>query len=146
MIYDLITNLSRYPNISKDVIKFINNGPHQVGRYELENGTFALVQEYKTRDTSQEKLESHQKYIDIQCILDGQEAIEVTAVKGLEVCDIYDAEKDIAFYKDGIKEKTLNLKMTKGTFVVLYPEEAHKPRVSISHPEDIRKIVIKVPV
>lgn len=146
MIYGLITNLCRYPNISKDVIKFINNGPRQIGRYELENGAFALVQEYKTRDTSLEKLESHQKYIDIQCILDGQEIIEVTSVKGLEVCDAYDAQKDIAFYKDGDKEKTLNLKMTKGTFVVLYPEEAHKPRVSVNQSEAIQKIVIKVPV
>ena len=51
--------------------------PKEVGRYDLEEGVFALVQSYDTKPAEACKIEAHKKYIDIQCVLKGKELFGV---------------------------------------------------------------------
>lgn len=146
MIYDYFKNLSKYDIITADIQNFLERQDLSIGRYNLEDGAFALVSEYQTKEAEKGKFESHRKYIDIQCFLSGEEIIEVTPIYGLEVDIPYDSKADIVFYKNGNESQKIDLKMFSKTFCVLYPEEAHKPGLKISEPTKVKKIVVKVPV
>lgn len=146
MIYDYLKNLSKYEIITPDILNFLKRTDLTEGRYKLENGVYASVSKYRPKDSMQCRFESHRKYIDIQCVLSGEEIIEITPVEGLKEEAPYDAEKDLFFYHDGNKKQSTLLKMLEGTFCVLYPEEAHKPGLALAFPKDVLKVVLKVPV
>lgn len=117
-----------------------------LGRHYLKNGVYANIEEYNTSNRSERKYEAHKKYIDIQMIISGSEKVIVEEVKNLSVSDLYDAEKDVAFYYDNNAGKKYELK--EKSYVVFYPNQAHMPCVDTEEGvhNRVRKIVFKVPV
>ena len=114
--------------------------PKEIGRYELGDGVFALVQSYDGKPADQCKIEAHKKYIDIQCVLKGKELFGVADLSTQTLYEDKFAEKDVAFYHGEVDLLTL----TDGDFVIVFPEDAHRPQQGDgSH---ISKVVIKVPV
>ncbi len=115
------------------------------GRFEIEGNTiYAIVMNYETKPAENGKFESHQKYIDIQLLLEGSEMLEVSLDKNLPVTEAYSEEKDVAFYQ-APKYKT-SIYLQPGQFAVLYPHDIHRPCLQIQKPEKVRKMVIKVHV
>ena len=57
------------------------------GRYDLENGIFALVQKYTTKPLEGAQMESHKKYCDLQYIVEGTEKIYWASLRKLTVED-----------------------------------------------------------
>ena len=57
------------------------------GRYDLENGIFALVQKYTTKPLEGAQMESHKKYCDLQYIVEGTEKIYWASLRKLIVED-----------------------------------------------------------
>ena len=116
-----------------------------LGRYEITpNGVFAIVQEYETKDVAH--YECHRKYIDIQCVVSGEEHIYVADVVDLSnpVAE-YDCQKDIQFFSKAA-EYTKVL-ADKDNCVILFPKDGHMPCMNIDGKHShIRKIVVKVPV
>lgn len=114
--------------------------PKEVGRYELGNGVFALVQSYDTKAEENCKIEAHKKYIDIQCVLKGKELFGVADLSTQTMYEDKFEEKDVAFYKGEVDLLTL----TDGDFVIVFPEDAHRPQQGDgSH---VEKVVVKVPM
>ena len=114
--------------------------PKEVGRYELGGGVFALVQSYDTKSVENCKIEAHRKYIDIQCVLKGKELFGVADLATQTLYEDKFEEKDVAFYKGEVDLLTL----TDGDFVVVFPQDAHRPQQGDgSH---VEKVVVKVPV
>ena len=114
--------------------------PKEVGRYDLEEGVFALVQSYDTKPEEACKIEAHKKYIDIQCVLKGRELFGVADLSGQTLYEDKFEEKDVAFYHGKVDLLTL----TDGDFVIVFPQDAHRPQQGDgSH---VEKVVIKVPV
>ena len=115
-----------------------------LGRYDLENGVFANVQEYFTKEES--VYEAHKKYIDLQYIVSGEEIIYVSDISEVQECvESYDETKDIAFYQTA--QSCRKVKLEKDTFVILFPNDAHKPCISVcGNPSEVRKVVVKTPV
>ena len=114
--------------------------PKEVGRYDLEEGVFALVQSYDTKPAEACKIEAHKKYIDIQCVLKGKELFGVADLSTQTLYEDRFEEKDVAFYHGEVDLLTL----TDGDFVIVFPEDAHRPQQGDgSH---VEKVVIKVPV
>ena len=110
------------------------------GRYELEDGIFVNVSEYATKCEGQ--FEAHRRYIDVQCILSGEEKIEVAPADSLRITRDYDEDADILF-GDGEGEACI---LRAGQAIVLLPEEAHKPGLCLDAPAPVKKAVFKVPV
>lgn len=115
-----------------------------IGRYDLENGVFAIVQEYLTKAES--VYEAHIKYIDLQYVVSGEEYIYVSDInEALECVASYDENKDIIFFQN--TQSCTKVKLEKDTFVILFPNDAHKPCMSVcEYPSEVRKIVVKIPV
>jgi biofilm protein TabA len=105
---------------------------------------FAMVMSYETQSPETAILESHEKYVDIQAVLVGAERFECAPTKGLEIETPYDAEKDVVFYKPN-SPRPMQVNIFPGTFILLYPEDAHMPTLMTNNqPEKIKKVVIKI--
>lgn len=114
------------------------------GKYPVNDDFYYMVQEYVSRPESDCHLESHQKYVDIQWVISGTEAIDCAAVDGLEVEKEYNPEKDITFWKE--PAEMMRCVLSSGSYVVLLPENAHKPCIAVGEPMQMKKVVAKVKI
>lgn len=115
-----------------------------VGWVDLENGVRASIQHYTTFDWDANEFETHEDYFDVQYLVEGIEYVGVCLREGLEVSKPYDKKAEITFYKEpSVSGKVL---LRAGDFVVLAPEDAHKPRCAAGRKIPVIKIVVKVPV
>ena len=116
------------------------------GEYELDGRrVFAVVQRYRTLKSSVPRFESHRKYIDVQYIARGAEVIGWAPAGLMKVSEKYSAARDICFGSVGKGEWTPVL-LRAGRLAVLYPEDAHAPKLAAGAPAAVLKIVVKVAV
>ena len=115
------------------------------GWIELDNGVRASVQGYESINPDEGFYETHEKYFDIQYVVKGKEYIGVTVRDGLKVKTPYDKDGDITFYYDPERKDSM-VYLEDGDYIILAPEDAHKPRLVAGEKMEIRKIVVKVPV
>jgi YhcH/YjgK/YiaL family protein len=106
---------------------------------------FALVQRYETVITDAPKFEFHRSYIDVQFIVSGEEVIGWAPAEEMNIIEPYDADKDICFGMLAGYPWT-RAKLRAGQAAVLYPEDAHAPKLAVSIPSPVMKIVVKVAV
>ena len=114
------------------------------GWIELGNGARASVQHYTTMDPATLSFETHEKFFDIQYLVEGIELLGICTRQGLVVKTPYDTENDVTFYED--PDYAGQVLLRGGDYVVFAPEDAHKPRCLAGSPLAVKKIVVKVPV
>ncbi len=114
------------------------------GWIELGDGVRASVQHYTTSPDRELLFETHERFFDVQYLVEGLEFVGVCAREGLEIQTPYEAGSDVAFYRDPPLAGRVLLRP--GDYVVLAPEDAHKPRCAAAEPMAVKKIVVKVPV
>lgn len=100
---------------------------------------FAIPSFNKARSKSEAPLEAHDRYIDIQICLQGEETM---GWRSREDCHSpqapFDQEKDIVFYND----VPLNyVKIPANHFAIFFPNDAHAPLIGEGM---IKKVVFKV--
>ena len=146
MIIDHLKNSARYEALGEAFAKgfdFIARAKKEnlaVGKYEIDgDNVFAMVQEYDTKVVS--KTESHEKYIDVQCVLRGIEVMYALDTSKLTVMDRPEG-KDVILYKD--HEHFSKLVICEDEFAIFYPGEGHKPGVAFDVPAPARKVVVKI--
>ena len=116
-----------------------------LGRHDVDEDFFYIVQEYETKPLEAGRHEAHKVYVDIQYVISGKERIDVTAAAGMEIDEPYDGEKDLVFFKE--PEQAANIILTDGGYAVLYPADSHKPGLRAGKEAvKVRKIVGKVRV
>jgi len=114
------------------------------GRYEIDGGrVFALVQRYETISQAEPLFEAHRKYIDVQFVASGSEIIGWAPLASLAATAAYDGEKDVCF--GAVRPGGWTpVRLEAGQLAVLYPEDAHAPRLAAGAPAPVIKIVVKV--
>ncbi|HCE46935.1 MAG TPA: YhcH/YjgK/YiaL family protein [Lentisphaeria bacterium] len=149
MIFDTLKNGSIYLPVHpefKHVFRFLSRkdlsklalGRHEIGR----NGTFAIVQEYLTKDESEGFIECHRKYIDVQYVSSGIEKSGITAKSACTEATKYDKEKD--FQK--LKGRTDFITLNPSVFAIFFPDDGHMPCITAGKRKSkVRKIVFKIP-
>ena len=132
MIIDKIENIGNYPQIPEYIVNFIKglSEDTECMRYELIDEDFVNVETYTTKFISDAKFETHNNYVDIQLLLDGEERIYLTSREGLNESAPYNPEKDITFYTNSIEQADF-VTLDGSNFVLIYPHEAHAPQVII---------------
>ncbi len=112
-------------------------------KYEIQgDDIYAIIASYNTKEPY--KFEAHRKYVDIQCLLEGQEVIESTALDGLTVDTPYDQHKDVALYVKTDSRKTVS-HLEPGIFIAFFPHDAHMPGVSVGNSSAfVKKVVVKI--
>lgn len=101
----------------------------------------AHVQEYTTFPADQGLFETHEKYFDIQYMVSGKEQFGICKRDGLIVKERKE-ENDLIFYEE--PELSGTVLLLEGDFIVVAPEDAHKPRCVAGEPCKVKKVVIKV--
>lgn len=112
-------------------------GVHQI----IDQKLFVIAEHANGRSRADAKLEAHQKYIDIQMVLQG---VEEMGWKPLADCkqplDEYNAERDICFFDDTPDRW---IATPAYHFCIFFPDDAHAPLVSTGA---IRKVIFKIAV
>jgi biofilm protein TabA len=151
MILGNINHLGLIPYLPEKIkqsIEYIkdnvnNNTP--VGRYDIDgDNMFFMVSDSTSRYIQDANPEYHEKYIDVQIVLVGQEGMAVSTLPPYtKVLDNKLVENDIAFIETP-KEETL-LILHPNDFIVFLPNEVHKPLCAIDNKiETVRKVVVKI--
>jgi len=149
MIVDRLENLGRYRPLYPQLVvaeeflrTFVPGAPD--GRIDLgREGCHALVQTFLPDPPERRRFEGHRRHLDVQCVLEGRERIDVTLGPHLEACPAYDPLNDIAFFPDPPVYSSLVL--AAGTFALFVPEDIHRPCVWVGAPAQVRKVVFKIP-
>jgi len=151
MIVDKIENAHLYSGASQRMARafgLLNDSQLSEkadGRYEVDGSNlFYLVQSYASHPAEERRFESHQKYIDIQYMLLGEEVMGYAPASTLVLKTPYDEAKDIAFYDTPGSYSRIEAR--DGIFALFYPEDGHMPGCQLSGPSNVRKVVVKVRV
>jgi len=113
-----------------------------VGTVEIEGAhIYALFQEYETLSLPQGAWEAHRQYVDLQCVVAGTERVGYANVSRLAP-GVYDPIRDVLPLSGEGEFLTLG----PGDFMLLFPEDAHMPRIATGAPATVRKVVVKIAV
>ncbi|MCL4545669.1 MAG: YhcH/YjgK/YiaL family protein [Chloroflexi bacterium] len=114
-------------------------------RVDLEEGFGAILQRASLADATALRWEAHQRFIDIQCVVDGLEWMGLADMNSLIASEPYSAERDITFFRAPVQFTRLLL--PDGQCAVLFPEDAHAPQWLVDAGRSVSlRVVIKVPV
>lgn len=149
MIYDKLENASFYYALHPlfprafEALQQMDWNQLPFGRHDIVgDDIFINLAEYQTVLPDQGIWETHQRYIDIQLIVAGQEQMGHAFQHSLQIKEAYDAAKDVEFYSGTGQLITYS----KSTFAIYYPHDAHKPGVFSGAPGTVRKAVAKVQI
>ena len=125
-------------------LKTTNLANAGLGKTELDGeNLFASVAEYYPKQREEVRYESHEKYIDIQYVIKGEEIMGITARDQVIGDEAYNEEKDIAFYKSESGEYR---QATPANFLIFFPDDMHRPSISTGDSVFVKKVVVKVKV
>lgn len=150
MIVDTFENLceSKFRAVFEKIQKFVETATPDMpnGRYEIDgDAIFALVSRYETKSIAKGRMEYHRKYADIQMLLDGEEYIYYTPMRGLTISEPFSEENDIGF-TDAPNALLTSIALYPGMMAVLEPHDGHMPQIRVceENATSVVKVVIKV--
>lgn len=152
MIVDTIRNAKQYQGINPGVDRILNTvtdytpDNYPVGRITLDGENLYMnLEKYQTHSREDGTAEAHRRYIDVMYIVEGTETIYVKPVDRLQkVRKEYDSEKDLLLAD--IDEDMIAVRLEAGSFIVLFPQDAHAPGCHAGSNGNVRKIVGKVQI
>lgn len=128
-----------------DYLKGLSVTEEDAGQTIVVNDDFYyMIQGYETKPVTKCRLESHRKYVDIQLMISGKEAMDLVDISRLSIEEHYNAETDMAFWK--APKQMSRISLTDGDCIVLYPEMAHRGAQDLDGQHHVLKIVGKVRV
>jgi YhcH/YjgK/YiaL family protein len=149
MILDLLSNAAIYERLHPGLapaFQFLRRPdiPDMAeGRHAIDNDRiYAIVQEYDTKPMSEGFLEIHNRYLDVQFLVSGEEWIGYAPLAGQLIQTPYDHAKDAALLK-GPSEP---VHVRAGQFAIFFPHDAHQPCRTLGASVHVRKVVVKVAV
>ena len=148
MIFDQIKNADNYKDLHMvySALNFLKGkkfGDMPEGKHVLNDNIYYLVQEYYTHMESLYS-EAHEKYIDIQFLVSGNEKIGIAPLTSDKKAVKSMPEKDMWNYNNC---KMQFLTLSTGDFMVLFPNDIHMPGIiSGKEPVLCKKVVVKVKI
>lgn len=101
---------------------------------------YATKFELDTLPREESKLEGHQRYADIQCLIRGGECVGWAPEGTMEPVSAYDEKGDIRFFQGDWD----CLALQPGSFYIAWPQDLHAPRVANGLVGPVTRIVVKV--
>ncbi len=148
MIFDCVGNAWQYLNLSenfKAALEFLlrtDLNSLSVGDISIHGReVYAFVKDTKL-DQENHRWEAHSRYADIQVVLEGAEAIWYHPFTHQEIESPYDALKDVMFYRE--MKPGICCTLYPKDFIILLPNELHRPDCPVSPGKVTKKLVIKV--
>lgn len=148
MILDVVESAHRYLSLHKGfarAFEFLVRADLKElpeGKYEIDGeSVYAIVAIDPGRQREDALLETHEKFIDIQLVLEGTDNMGWRPKLSCEEpTGKYDEESDLQFFAD---KPDAWLATQSGAFAIFFPEDAHMPLISSGQ---IHKVVVKIAV
>lgn len=149
MIYDNLQNIELYKGLSADIYEgllFLKNTDPNFAKdeYQINPRVKAMVSEYETKKVNEYGYEAHRRFIDIQCVLEGEEKICCLPIQKLKETKAYSEVIDATFYT--ADNKPQEIVIGNGYFAIFYPQDGHMPSLSVDEPKMVKKVVVKVEI
>jgi YhcH/YjgK/YiaL family protein len=148
MIIDHITQVEKYRSFApgfETAVRFMlentDKFPAPASRYKLDENVDVMINQYLTKPAENAVLEAHNEYIDIQYVLKGGEQVGwaprnlLTQASAKPEKDFYEMAGPVTYYP-----------LPAGTFMILFPSDAHRANVMVENPVEVLKIVLKIKV
>lgn len=151
MIFDKIDNAAQYAAINESITKALESvkqftpDNYPEGRIDIDgDDLFLLLNTYETQDKDSAVLEAHRKYIDVMYMVEGSETIYVKPTSELKnITQEYDEECEALLAE--LDSDVTAVRLEKGCFVVLFPQDAHAPACyADGEKSSVKKIIAKV--
>jgi biofilm protein TabA len=108
-----------------------------------EKDAYFIVQRYDSRDPAEGFPERHRRFVDLQYIARGREALGwAPYLADNPIRAAYDPEKDVELFLEARNERFVHL--LEGDYAILDTADLHRPCCRIDLPEPVLKIVGKV--
>lgn len=113
------------------------------GSYDLQGDDIYMnVMRFATQSAQSKKAEQHEKFVDIQILLEGEETIHYGVFDSARGCEKWHKEEDYRLCSVINCQQKVVLKP--GMFAIFFPGEPHKPGVQGAESIEIKKVVVKV--
>jgi biofilm protein TabA len=147
MIIDSLANAHSYfglgPRIERALryLREVDFARLETGKHAIEGEeVFALAQRYESKAPGDHLYEAHRRYIDVQYVAEGIEAIGYAPIESLRTAREYDPGKDAEMFSGS----GVMLRCPRGCFAIFFPQDGHLPCMAIDAPAPVGKIVVKV--
>lgn len=123
--------------------KLVASNPEN-GHYEIDgNNIYANVGTDTTCLAKDAKFEIHKQYIDIQCVIEGQEIIGNETMDKLTPINEYQADGDYQLFD--LNNEYDPMIVSAGELMIIFPDEPHAPGLAVNDtPAKVKKIIVKV--
>lgn len=145
MIYDKLNNIQSYRgmhpylDIAIDyILSSLDTMPPHIDIYET--NVYGNIFTYDTIPDIESFFEAHKEYADIHIMRTGSERVAVSHISVLDVDEAY-PDKDF-WSMHGAEEVSITL--TPGSFLIVFPGDAHKLKMQINETSSVTKSVFKV--
>lgn len=149
MIYSSIyanDDCSKYPKAIQRAIEYLKNTDIlslEPGEYPIEGDKiYAKVFDNTSKTVAETHPELHKNYMDVQFWASGSELMGLCLKK--KEYEVIETHEDQDLYFLGEVEGEQFLRMEKGDYIVLFPNDIHRPGVAEKEPQTYRKAVVKV--
>lgn len=150
MIVDTISNAKQYKGIHQGIDRILE----AVQAYTAENypsdriqldgdNLFMNFSQYETHPQEGALTEAHEQYIDVMYMVEGSETIYVKPVERLQnITQEYDPAIEALLAETD--EDATAVRLEAGSFIVLFPQDAHAPGCYADGKKHVKKIIGKV--
>lgn len=119
--------------------------PGERAKIDLGNGAYVMEETYETKLRADAFFESHQKYVDVQIVFEGEELMEIGDIARMKIRRPYNADRDLVIYEDNTEASLLRVHA--GQAAVFFPCDVHMPTLRVrATAVQVRKCVVKVPI
>lgn len=146
MIVDHISQIEKYRQLGvgfSEGIDFILEHPAETlldGRYEISANVYMLLNSYQTKPEAECFFEAHQERIDLQLMIQGDEAVRWAPVGALRRTESF-SDRDL--YKYAGNGEIFPL--VQHSFMIMFPSDAHMPSIMVGEESElVRKLVLKI--
>ena len=135
------SDIAKYFRIPAEAIAFLENATTDTenGKYPFGEDCFINVMDAQTK-AEMADMEAHDIYVDVQCLITGEEKIFYTPKAPLTVTLVKEG-KDCSMYAWSTADEVT---YKAGEAIILTPEEAHLPNRAVNQPMAIKKAVVKI--
>ncbi|MBE5731588.1 MAG: DUF386 family protein [Clostridiales bacterium] len=145
MIIDKIENMKNYPILAETVEALEKYGYDAIkGSHKISDSLVLNVNEYNSNENKDGAYEAHEKWIDVQMIITGEEDIRYAKRSAGEMKTDYNPDIDALFMNVATGYDVLGL--YRGNFAVFFPEDLHLPGLAKDKSMPIKKYVFKIKV
>lgn len=111
---------------------------------DLDGGIRCTVTAYETVEESRTFWEAHRRYVDVHCVISGEERVSVCSLADAQAGP-YHEDRD---YLEVVGVPMVEVRMTPGTVLCLFPNDVHRTKVEVKKgkSERVLKAIFKVPV